>query len=593
MNKKLLFTLLCVSAGAFSALQAELPPVFGAEYNDKTQKDELTRVFISPQRIVWKSDSSGKLISNEQVLLEQGNSQSDMGKRPACIFTSTADDTASILLDYGKELHGGLQLVMGSSSRRQPSLVRIRFGESTGECNSQTLNSEWKVGFSTDDHAKRDIIMEIPRDGIIEIGNTGFRFVRIDLLQRNTTVRLKEVRAILRYRDIPYLGSFNSSDNRLNNIWLTGAYTVHLNMQEYLWDGVKRDRLVWLGDMHPEIATIMRVFGYNDVVPKSLDLACRQYPLPNWMNGMSAYSLWYLIINYDWYMQNGDLDFLKKHKNYILGLIEQVSGKIDDDGVENLGTSRFLDWPSSPNREGVEAGYRALIVWAMQDAEKLCNILHEPEHAKQAASCITRMNRLIKDHNNLKQAASLMAIAGILDPQKACNEVVSAGGAKNFSTFYGYYMLQAQALAGQYRTAIDIIRQYWGAMLDMGATTFWEDFNMDWLENAARLDELTPSGKKDIHGDFGAYCYPGFRHSFCHGWSSGPTAWMSEHILGIKVIEPGCKTIKIEPHLGDLDWVEGTYPTPFGVLKVKHTQTAGGKIVSEINAPKGVKIIKN
>ena len=53
-------------------------------------------------------------------------------------------------------------------------------------------------------------------------------------------------------RDLQYLGSFECSDERLNTIWQTGAYTVHLNMQDYLWDGIKRDRLVWIGDMHPE-----------------------------------------------------------------------------------------------------------------------------------------------------------------------------------------------------------------------------------------------------------------------------------------------------------------------------------------------------
>ena len=67
------------------------------------------------------------------------------------------------------------------------------------------------------------------------------------------------------------------------------AYTVHLNMQEFLWDGIKRDRVVWLGDMQPELMAVSRVFGYNEVIPNSLDLACKQLPLPNWMNGMSAY----------------------------------------------------------------------------------------------------------------------------------------------------------------------------------------------------------------------------------------------------------------------------------------------------------------
>ncbi|WP_370457814.1 alpha-L-rhamnosidase C-terminal domain-containing protein [Dysgonomonas sp. 216] len=578
--------------GITSVTKAELPPIFGSEYKGKTQKDELTRVFITPQRIVWKNDGGKNLVRNEEVLLNTGNSQPEFTKRDLCSLISTEEDTASILLDYGKELHGGLQLVLGSSSRSKPSLVRIRFGESVGECNSQTAEKGWKVGFSTDDHAKRDIIMEVPRDGLIEIGNTGFRFVRIDLLQKNTTIRLREARAILRFRDIPYLGSFRSSDERLNQIWLTGAYTVHLNMQEYLWDGIKRDRVIWLGDMHPEVATITSVFGANEVVPISLDLACEQFPLPGWMNGMSAYSLWYLIIQKDWYMHSGDISFLKKHKSYILGLIDQIDAKIDNNGIENLAKERFLDWPSSPNKEGVEAGYRALIVWAMKDAAKLCDFLNEPEYAKKSRLCAERMNGNIKNHNNLKQAASLMAIAGIINAKKACDEVVSVGGTKGFSTFYGYYMLQTQALAGQYKQAIDIIRQFWGAMLDMGATTFWEDFNMQWLENAARLDEITPAGKKDIHGNFGAFCYPGYRHSFCHGWASGPTAWMSEHILGVKILEPGCKKVKIEPHLGDLEWVEGSFPTPYGIIKIKHIKNNDGKISSEINAPKDIMIIK-
>ena len=570
-----------------------LPPVFGPEYDGKTQTDELTRTFISPQRIVWKfAGTDSSLVKNEELLLEPGISQSMMGSHPMCTMTSTANETASIILDYGKELHGGLQLVMGSSSRREPSLVRIRFGESVGETCSKAINYEWKVGFSTDDHAKRDITMEIPRDGLIEIGNTGFRFVRIDLLQSATTIRLKEARAILRYRDIPYLGSFKSSSERLNKIWMTAAYTVQLNMQEYLWDGIKRDRLVWLGDMHPEVSTIMSVFGNNEVVPKTLDLACKQFPLPGWMNGMSAYSMWYLIIHYDWYMHNGDLALLKKHHDYILGLVSQIDKKIDSEGNENLSRSRFLDWPSSSNPKGVEAGYRGLLSWALKDAEALCEILNEPETAKICSAARNRLNKKVLPHNSLKQAAALMTIGGVMDPKKAADDVIAVGGPKDFSTFYGYYMLQALAMAGDYDQAIDIIDKYWGGMLDMGATTFWEDFNMDWMENAARLDEITPKGKKDIHGDFGAYCYPGYRHSFCHGWSSGPAAWLSEHVLGVQIVDAGCSTLKIEPHLGNLKWVEGTYPTPKGIVTIKHVKQADGTIKSTIKAPKGIKIIR-
>lgn len=592
MKTKSLFTAAALIL-AIATTTAQLPPNFGPEYNQITQKDEITRVFISPIRVMWTSDTSGELVKNSEVLLEPGNSQSDMSRTTRfCSMTTTLTDTASILLDYGKELHGGLQLVMGGSSRREPSLVRIRFGESVGEANSNTYNSDWLMGFSTDDHAKRDIIMEIPRSGLIEIGNTGFRFVRIDLLQSGATINLKEARAILRYRDIPYFGSFKSSNPRLDSIWITGAYTTHLNMQEYLWDGIKRDRLVWLGDFHPELKAIHAVFGYNEVVPRSLNLACEQYPLPQWMNGMSSYSMWYLIIHHDWYMQNGDLDFLNSHREYIVGLIDLINSKIAEDGSETLSPSRFLDWPSTPNKEGVEAGYRALLAWALRDAEKLCQVLGESRSAAVAAEAALKLNKKIMPHNDLKQAAALMAVAGTLDPVKASEEVIAVDGAKRFSTFYGLYMLDALSLAGMQDEALQIISDYWGGMLDMGATTFWEDFNIEWMENSARIDQFTPEGMNDIHGNFGDYCYPSFRHSLCHGWSSGVTAWLTENVLGIRVLEPGCKVIEVKPYLGDLEWAEGSFPTPYGTVKVKHTKLANGKIETVVDAPKEIRIQK-
>ena len=63
-------------------------------------------------------------------------------------------------------------------------------------------------------------------------------------------------------------------------------------------------------------------------------------------------------------------------------------------------------------------------------------------------------------------------------------------------------------------------------------------------------------------------------------------------MLGIEVVEPGCKAVKIEPHLGDLEWAEGSFPTPFGEIKISHKKDAKGRIIPEVKAPKGVRIIK-
>ncbi|MDR2041692.1 MAG: alpha-L-rhamnosidase [Tannerella sp.] len=581
----LFFSLLCLCAGIRAQ---QLPPVFGAEYANKTFHDSRARTYLTPQRIVWKYDGRGQLIKNAEGLLAAGNNgQSELTDKQVCIMRSTGNEYPSLLLDFGREIHGGLQIVTSAAGRNVPVKIRVRFGESVSEAMSTV-----GVQGATNDHAMRDFTMELPWLGVAEIGNSGYRFVRIDLVEPNVTLSLKEINAVFIYRDIPYLGSFRSSDDRLNRIWLTGAYTVHLNMQEYIWDGIKRDRLVWLGDLHPEVMTVNTVFGYNDVIPKSLDLARDITPLPGWMNGMCSYSLWWIIIQRDWYKYQGNLSYLREQQTYLTELLQFLFTKVDATGREKLdGGGRFLDWPSSPNAKGIDAGLQALMVIAFQAGGELCAVLGDRALAAQCTALAERMKTQVPPHNQLKQAAALQALAGMLPAGQADEEVISVGGVKNFSTFYGYYMLQAQAKAGNFRGAIDNIRTFWGGMLDMGATTFWEDFDLDWLENAAGIDELVPEGKKDIHADFGAYCYEKLRHSLCHGWASGPTAWLSEHVLGVTVVVPGCKVLKIEPHLGDLEWVEGTFPTPQGIVSISHRKGPDGKIKTKVNAPKGVKII--
>jgi hypothetical protein len=584
----ILFFFFC---GYLSHQAQELPPVFGQEYARKSFHDSRVRTYLTPQRIVWKFDGNGQLINNPEGLLAEGNNgQSELTNKSVCIMKSMDSEHPAILLDFGKEIHGGLQIVTSAAGKQTPVKIRVRFGESVSEAMSQIGGAQG----ATNDHAMRDFYMEVPWLGVAEIGNSGFRFVRIDMVEPNTTLSLKEVNAIFTYRDIPYLGSFRCNDERLNKIWMTGAYTVHLNMQEYIWDGIKRDRLVWLGDLHPEVMTVSSVFGYNDVIPKSLDLARDITPLPRWMNTMCSYSLWWIIIHRDWYRYQGNLPYLEEQREYLTGLINFLFTKVDASGREKLdGGGRFLDHTSSINPQGVGAGLQALMIMAFQAGSEICAILGDKELASKCTQTADLMRQYTLPHNQLKQAAALMALAGMIPAGQANQEVINVGGAKYFSTFYGYYMLQSQAKAGEYQTAMDIIRQYWGGMLDLGATTFWEDFDLDWVEeNTAGIDALVPEGKKDIHADYGAYCYKGLRHSLCHGWASGPTAWLTEHVLGVQVVAPGCKAIRVEPHLGNLIWVEGTFPTPLGVVHIKHTKDANGKIITDVKAPKGVKVLK-
>ena len=65
---------------------------------------------------------------------------------------------------------------------------------------------------------------------------------------------------------------------------------------------------------------------------------------------------------------------------------------------------------------------------------------------------------------------------------------------------------------------------------------------------------------------------------------------MSRHVLGISVVEPGGKRVRIQPHLADLDWAEGTFPTSAGVVKVRHEKQADGTVATKYEAPEGIQI---
>lgn len=86
------------------------------------------------------------------------------------------------------------------------------------------------------------------------------------------------------------------------------------------------------------------------MIPKSLDLIRDSTPLPQWMT-MCTYSLWWILIQRDWYLYQGNLDYLKEQKGHLCDLLQLIMTRIGEDGLEkfNDNEGRFLDWPSCEN----------------------------------------------------------------------------------------------------------------------------------------------------------------------------------------------------------------------------------------------------
>lgn len=343
------------------------------------QRETRVKDYIMPTRVLWETPG----VLNSGALLEEKPFQTSFTGPSFC----TVPYKGAILLDFGREMQGGVQILVQNCGKEAKSRIRVRFGESAMEAMSQIGEKN-----STNHHAPRDEEFDFSFFSNIEFGNTGFRFVRIDVTE-DSWVQIRQVRAMYVHSGRPLEGSFSCSDPLLNKIWETGAYTVYQNMQDYLWDGIKRDRLVWIGDMHPETSTISAIYGYDDCVHKSLNLVRDETPADSWMNGLPTYSMWWIKIHHDWYMHNGDFAFLKEQESYLEKLVEHLISCVNDDGTNTI-TDKFIDWPSSTDPVAQEAGVHSMLVASLTAAKNIFSWCGNEAYAKKCADTVSTLKNM-------------------------------------------------------------------------------------------------------------------------------------------------------------------------------------------------------
>lgn len=473
---------------------------------------------------------------------------------------------AYVVLDFGKELCGGVRIITRTAENIYAK-VRITLGESLTEACSD-------VGYknATNHHAPRDFEADIINMSDLTFGQSGFRFARIELLTE-TPVTIRNIYGVNTLPVFPREGYLKTDDVLLNQVINTAAYTLKLVCQNgQIWDGIKRDRLIWSGDLNPEILTCLYLFGDNNNIPNALTALRQSTPADKWMNNIPSYSAWWVLNLCDYCRFTGNDSFYQENRDYAAAIMKRINSFVADDGAFDFNEDPekcmiyFLDWPTH-RQPDAQVGTASMLLYT---AQKMLQ-MEENEDCRQL--CRKLQPWLQKDAIH-KQVRAFQILAGRQEPGDA--EFLEKGGAKGMSTFMAYYILNADAIAGGTKM-IDMIKEYFGAMLSRGATTFWEDFDMSWLEGSGRIDEFPAPGQKDLHGDYGAFCYVGLRHSFCHGWASGVLAFLYEYLLGVKLL-PGGK-YKTEPLTMGIHQVEGMVPVPGGILQV---QTQDGTVKEEI-----------
>lgn len=374
------------------------------------------------------------------------------------------------------------------------------------------------------------------------------------------------------FHPVIYKGAFACSDSILTRIWMNSAYTLRLCMRDFIIDGIKRDRLPWAGDLAMSLTVDAYTFADKEIVRRSLVALGRSGIEKTDINGIIDFTLWWIIAQDRYQLYFGDKNHLDSEWNLIKETLDKLTTRCDSSGfLKTENTWLFIDWVNQEKWTALQI----LWWWAQQSGIRLALREGDIEFAniwqrrsdnlkdQLLKSCWNDKDKCwvgnpVSSENKVKYPNFLAVISGLAsnDQFEGINSILTNEKVPSVGTPYmkGFENI-ALARIGKIQVMLDRTKEYWGGMLKLGATTFWEAY------------DTSIKGKDQ----YSFYDRP-YGKSLCHGFSAGPAAFLPSEVLGLRPLEDGWKRFSVNPDLGNLKWVDASVPTPFGniVIEIKN-----------------------
>jgi len=105
---------------------------------------------------------------------------------------------------------------------------------------------------------------------------------------------------------------------------------------------------------------------------------------------------------------------------------------------------------------------------------------------------------------------------------------------------------------GDFKYVTDMLYSYWGGMIELGATTIWEEFDprMNGTEHYAMYGEK-------------------YGKSLCHAWGASPIYLLGKYALGVRPTSVSYSTFDVVPDLMCFGSIEGKVPVLDGTVSLK------------------------
>lgn len=522
-------------------------------------------------------DESGKVSDQSGTTwMKAGSSKFGLHEKPSAFTLPTRSmppvevkiDGRNWLVDFGKETFGFVVLhgLWGKGN------ISLYYGESREEALSKTHCETLDRLEAVPLASRKQVISVVPV-------TKAFRYINIEM---DEDVRLDSVSMNYEWANLPERGSFKCNDTLINRIYDVAKYTFELNTREFFIDGIKRDRWIWSGDAYQSY--LMNYYLYFDqpTVTRTLFALRGKDPVTSHINTIMDYTFYWFLGIYDYFLYTGDKHFVQQIYPRMQSLMDFVLQRRNKNGLLQglAGDWVFIDWADGLSKQG-EVSFEQLLFCRSLETMALCaEILNDNKNvaiytklaadlkkkffdtywnpAKQAI-VHSRVNG--KPTENITRYANMFAIFFnyLSESQKQGvkkNVLLNDKVPKITTPYMRFYELEALCAMKEQDYVLKEMKEYWGGMLQLGATSFWEKYD--------------PSESGAAH--YAMYGRP-FGKSLCHAWGASPLYLLGKYYLGVQPAGPGYSTYTVEPVLGGLEWMEGSVPTPNGDIKLRCTKT--------------------
>lgn len=398
---------------------------------------------------------------------------------------------------------------------------------------------------------------------------------------------------------LPPQSRFTTDDPGCQILRDVGIRTLNLCMHDHYEDCPWREQSLYAYDSRNQMIYGYCVWGNYPFARASLDLLggglSPEDGLLNICAPNAAGSLRIVMFSYVWicemyeyYLYSGDGTLFRKYADQIRFMLEKL-----EDYREGCGLYRepdgqqiwnFIEWvdgldgqfhTTAERAKNLSALHNAYVAEAMDSYAEMLRFSgadNEQEAAirKKSAELKAAIHRVfydpekkiyrsfIKGDQVHRHTQYLMLSLGIA-PEEVRENIWRLQGEFSFSPLLYFMRAMAEISPESRAYAKEYIDDKFQAMIDAGASTFWE-----------------VDGGEKAFGNAG---------SLCHAWSSIHTWYYGAMTLGVRPLTPGFETFEVRIDPGTYKSASGEMPTPHGMITVDWTRNTDGSLNLIVHHP--------